>query len=128
MEDFSGVVANGLGAKPPPAHVAIAGANHAGFDVVVDAGGDGVGPGFEDALAVAGIEGIEPAEAAEFVDGEADVVEEALVGVGDAAVGSSHPDGLGVEVGEDAVTLFGGGELLLRCACASVMSEVMPRR
>ena len=49
VEDLAGVVADGLGAKPPPAGTAVAGANHAGFDVVVDAGGDGVGPGFEDA-------------------------------------------------------------------------------
>ena len=35
VEDFAGVVADGLGPNPPPAGTAIAGANHAGFDVVV---------------------------------------------------------------------------------------------
>ena len=118
VENFAGVVADGLGANPPPAGVAVAGANHAGFDVVVVASGDGVGPGLDDALAVVGMEGVEPSVAGEIFDGEAEVVEEALIGVGDAAVGCAHPDGLGVEIGEDAVTCFAGGELLLRSACA----------
>ena len=46
----------------------------------------------------------------ELFDGEPEIVEEVLVGVGDAAVGGAHPDGLGVEIGEDAVAGFAGDE------------------
>ena len=49
VEDIAGVVADGESAEPPPADGAVAGADHAGFDVVLGAGGDGVGPGFDDA-------------------------------------------------------------------------------
>ena len=54
VEDVSGLVADGLGTDPPPAGAAVAGADHAGFDVVVVAGGDSALPGFENALAVVG--------------------------------------------------------------------------
>ncbi len=109
VEDFAGVVADRLGTKPPPAGMAVACANHAGFDVVVDAGGDGVGPGFENAMRGRQDRRHRASPGREFVDGEADVVEEVLVGVGDAAVRGSHPDGLGIEIGEDAVAGFAGG-------------------
>ena len=64
-------------------------------------------------MPVVGMEGAEPSRSAEVFDSEAEVVEEELVGVGDAAVGGAHPDGLGVEVGEDAVTGFAGDESFL---------------
>ena len=99
-------VADGLGADPPPAGAAVACADHAGFDVVVDSGGDGTATRFRDALAIVRVKGPEPVFAFEIFDGEAEVVQQALVGVGEAAVGGSHPDGLGVEVGEDAVARF----------------------
>ena len=110
VEDVAVLVADGLGADPPPAGAAIAGADEAGFDIVVDSGGDGAAPGLEDAPVVVGVEGLEPAAGLEVFGGEAEVVEEALVGVGDAAVGGAHPDGLGVEVGEDAVAGLAGAE------------------
>ncbi len=104
--------------------MAVACANHAGFDIVVCAGGDGVVPGFEDALPVARMEGAEPSPSAEVFDGEADVVEEELIGVGDAAVRGAHPDGLGVEIGEDTVTSFAGDEsFLVLLACGDVDGE-----
>ena len=35
VEDFAGLVADRLGANPPPAGMAVASANHAGFEIVV---------------------------------------------------------------------------------------------
>jgi hypothetical protein len=112
MKDSAEVVSNGLGTHPPPASVTVADAHHAGFEIVVFARGNGVLPSFEDSSPIFGMEGIEPARAAEVFDGEADVVEKILVGVSDAAVGSAHPDGLGIEIGEDAITGFAGDESL----------------
>ncbi len=106
-------VADRLGPDPPPAGTAVAGADHAGFDVVVDAGGDGAGPSLDDAGAVVGMKGFDPGFAFEIVWCEAEVVEEALVGVGELTVGRAHPDGLGIEVGEDAVAGLAGDEGVL---------------
>ena len=63
VEDFSGVVADGEGAEPPPADSFIAGANHTGFDLVLGTSGDGVGPCLDDAGMLVGVEGVEPADA-----------------------------------------------------------------
>ena len=104
------VVAHGHGADPKPAGAAVARTDHSGFDVVVDADGDGVVPGFDDARTIVRVKGLEPGFALEIVGGEAEVVEQALIGVGQAAIGRSHPDGLRVEVGEDAVACFAGDE------------------
>ena len=52
------------------------------------------------------MEGFEPARTAVVFDSEADVVEKVLVGVGDAAVGGAHPDGLRVEIGKDSISGF----------------------
>src|SRR6202011_943019 len=87
--------------------------DHAGFDLVLLTVGDGAGPGLDDTLAIPLLEAGEPGEsAAGGFHGDADVVEEALVGVGNLAGRIAHPDGLGVKVGQDAVALFGGGEPL----------------
>ena len=110
VEDIAVVVAHGHGAYPKPAGAAVARADHSGFDVVVDAGGNGSAPGFDDARAIVRVKGLEPDFAFEIVEGEAEVVEQALVGVSQAAIGRSHPDGLGVEVGEDAVACLAGDE------------------
>ena len=58
VKDFPGLVADGLGTNPPPADMAVAGPDHAGFEIVVGAGGDGAVPGLENALAVVGVEGV----------------------------------------------------------------------
>ena len=127
VEDLAGFVSDRLGPNPPPAGTAIASADHAGFDVVVDTSGDGAGPGLEDTFAVVRMEGVQPALAARVFDGEAEVVEEALIGIGDVAVGGAHPDGLRVEISEDAITGFAGDERFL-VFLAAVMSMVRPRR
>ena len=70
------------------------------------------------------MKGVEPARVSEVFDGEAEVVEEVLVGVGDAAVGSAHPDSLGIEIGENAVAGFAGDEsFLVLFACGDVDGE-----
>ncbi len=99
VKNFAGLVADRLATNPPPAGMAIAGANHAGFQIKVFTGGDGMVPGFQNALPVLGLKRAEPARVSEVFDGEAEIVEEVLVGVGDAPVGSAHPDSLGVEIG-----------------------------
>src|SRR5271154_1601155 len=57
------------------------------------------------------MEGIKPSQTREVFDGEANVVEEALIGVGDVSCGITHPDALRIQVGEDTVAGLGGGEL-----------------
>lgn len=111
VEDFSRFVANGACSEPPPADGCVCGADHASFDLVFDAGIDGTCPCIEDGIPVCLEEGVEPDEVvAGCFHGEAHVVEEALIGVCDSAFRGSHPDGLRVEVGEDAVAFFAGGE------------------
>ena len=125
VEDFAGLVADRLGPDPPPAGTAVAGADHAGFDVVVDAGrATEWFHVLRTRSPVFGLKGAEPSRVSEVFDGEAEVVEEVLVGVGDAAVGRAHPDGLGIEVGEDAVASFAGDEsFLVLLACRDVDGE-----
>ena len=108
VENSSGRVPNRLGADPPPAGSAVAAANHARFDIVFGPGGDGVRPGLEDVLAIVGMEGRNPV--VEVVHGEAEIVDEAVVGIGDVAAAIAHPDGLGIEIGQNAVAGFAGGE------------------
>ena len=113
VEDVAGLVADGLGAEPPPAGVAVVCTKHAGFDVEVGPGSDALMPCVVHALAVVRVEGFEPRLASEVLLCEAHRIEHDLVGVGDSAiVGGSHPDGLRVEIGEDAVTFFAGGQRL----------------
>src|SRR5271163_4067665 len=50
---------------------------------------------------------------AHVVEGQAEVIQASLVGVGDLAGGRDGPEELGVELGEDAVALLAEGEGLL---------------
>src|SRR5215469_1863165 len=110
VEDVPVLIADWMSADPPPARATVPGANHAGFQVVVGSGGDGAFPSGKDTLLVVRVEGFEPVFTVEIFVGEAEVVHRDLIGVGEATVGGCHPDGLGVEVCEDAVAGLTCGE------------------
>jgi hypothetical protein len=108
--DLTGGVADGRGAEMPPAGGAVAGAEEAGIDSVVIARGDAVGPDAEDPLAIAFVEACEIFAAFARDEVATNVIEEALIGVEDAAFGIGGPERLRTKFGEDAVALFAAAE------------------
>src|SRR5215469_9406769 len=70
------------------------------------------------------MKGAEPPLKIQLFHSDAEVIEEVLVGVGDAPVGGTHPDRLGIEVSQNAVTGFAGEEsFLIFFACCDIDRE-----
>jgi len=90
----------------PPARGAVRGTEQAGIDRVVVACSDAVGPDAKESFAIFFVKAREIFVAFAGDEVVTDVIEEALVGVEDAAFGVGGPEGLRTELSENAVTFF----------------------
>ncbi len=86
------------------------------LDLVAAAGLDRLVPAIEAALQVIGMQDNLPAPVPAFLEGEAGVLEPALVEVLDAAVGLGGPDHLGHGVGEEGVAVESLAQAILGLA------------